>query len=178
MHLALADGRTLPFADGFFAAVISSGVLEHIGVTESSEGGYRVQVRPERDRERHAFVGELMRVTRQGGTIWLDFPNGAFPIDFWHGAEAGGMRFHSPGEGFLPTFGELAACLRALSPECRIRAVSPHRRLALRQVRGRWYRTVFHLPVKLFLRAMELPGLRHLARSPLNPYIVAEIHRG
>lgn len=85
-RLCVADGRRLPFATGFFDAVLSSGVIEHIGVEESRiADAYSVAPQPERDRQRVVYLRELLRVTKKGGVIFLDFPNGLFPIDFWHG---------------------------------------------------------------------------------------------
>jgi 2-polyprenyl-3-methyl-5-hydroxy-6-metoxy-1,4-benzoquinol methylase len=50
------DGKRLPFADGFFAAVGALNVLEHV-------------------EEPEAFISELVRVTDHGGKIILSSPN-------------------------------------------------------------------------------------------------------
>lgn len=162
-RLVVTDGERLPFEDGFFDAVISSGVLEHVGVDELALTSYQVAPRPTRDAERRAFIGELLRVLAPGGTLFLDFPNGAFPVDFWHG---GKPRRHPP--GFLPTMREL----RALFDGLEVTPLSPYRRLEFKQ-HGRLFAPIG----RAFFFAMTLPGLRWLAASPLNPFLVVRIER-
>jgi SAM-dependent methyltransferase len=176
-RLAVASGARLPFTEGFFDVVISSGVIEHIGVVETGGATYTVTPMPDRDEHRRQFVGELLRVTRRGGTVLLDFPNGAFPIDFWHGHIGGSARWHSRREGFLPAFADIRDIVRALEPDAQIRALSPRRRFAFQQVGRHWYGRLFALPMTAWLLLISLPGLRFLARSPLNPYLVIEIRR-
>jgi SAM-dependent methyltransferase len=176
-RLSVADGSALPFPDGFFDAVLASGVLEHVGVEESRTAGYEVHPLPSRDADRRRFLTELLRVTAADGTIWLDFPNGAFPIDFWHGDRPGAARRHGRSEGFLPTATEIQSLVRQTSPEATVRFHSPHRRLAFRQVGRHWYGAALSVPARLFLRAMSVPPLTFLASSPVNPFLVVEIRR-
>lgn len=177
-RLVVADGFRLPFPDGFFDAVISSGVLEHIGVQEHGEPWiYEVAPLPDRDARRAEFLAGLVRVLAPGGTLYLDFPNGAFPIDFWHGTSAGGARWHSPFEGFLPKVKEIAALAESLDPVCRVSVRSPHRRLRFNQVGGHWYGRLFRAPVRAFYALTSLPGFTWLAGTPLNPYLVLELRR-
>lgn len=176
-HLLVADALKLPFPDGFFHAVLSSGVIEHIGVAETGGETYTVRPLPDRDEQRVRFLGELLRVLGTGGELWLDFPNGAFPIDFWHGPQAGGARVHPLDEGFLPTLREVRGYLAKIPGGWRARPLSPHGRLACRQVRRHWYGQLFYLPAAAFLWSTRLPLLRPLAGSPLNPYLVLAIER-
>jgi SAM-dependent methyltransferase len=176
-RLSVADGSSLPFPDGFFDAVLASGVLEHVGVEESRSAGYAVRPLPSRDADRRRFLAELLRVTATDGTIWLDFPNGAFPIDFWHGDRPGAARRHGRVEGFLPTAAEVRGLFRDLAPTAAVRFHSPHRRLKFRQVGRHWYGAVLSLPARLFLRAMAVPPLTFLASSPANPFLVVEVRR-
>ena len=174
-RLVVTDGATLPFPDAFFGAAISSGVIEHVGVEETGPPSYSVRPRVDRDAARAAFLAELLRVTQPGGVVFLDCPNGAFPFDFWHGNRPGAARRHSRHEGFLPTFGELAALLASTQPAARIDALSPHRRLQFRQAAGHLHGRLLSRPADLFFRLMKLPGLRWMARGRLNPFLVVRI---
>jgi hypothetical protein len=90
------------------------------------------------------------------------------------------MRLHRRDEGFLPTWREVRALVATLADAgtpLRVEALSPHQRLAFRQVRRRWYGVAFALPMSLLFRAMSLPPLRFLARSALNPFLVVRITR-
>ncbi|MEO8191157.1 MAG: class I SAM-dependent methyltransferase [Acidobacteriota bacterium] len=176
-RLVVADGASLPFPDGFFDAVIASGVLEHIGVAEEGAGGYRVRPLSDRDSLRQSFLRELVRVSSPGGRILLDFPNGNFPIDFWHGDRPGGARVHSLREGFLPTAREVRSLCRRIHPALRVRPLSPLGRLRFRQVSAHWYGRLLRGPMHALQRVMSLPGLGFLAASPLNPYLILEVRR-
>lgn len=177
-RLVVADGLNLPFPDGFFDAVISSGVLEHVGVSERGGPGiYEVSPLSDRDERRRAFLAGLARVLAPGGTLYLDFPNGAFPIDFWHGPTAGGARWHSPFERFLPTVREIRRLAARLDPLLFVSVRSPRRRLRFNQVGAHWYGRVFRAPMEAFFALMSVPGFRWLAGTALNPYLVFEIRR-
>jgi SAM-dependent methyltransferase len=168
-RLAVASALSLPFPDASFDTVLSSGVIEHIGVAEEGGATYRVTPLADRDEQRRAYVGELLRVTKPGGSVFVDCPNGAFPVDFWHGAVGGRARFHRRDEGFLPTIREI----RGYAAGARLTAHSPHRRFAFRQVGRHWYGKLF---APLVAAAFALGG-RLFARTPLNPYLVLEMKK-
>lgn len=176
-HLAVADALRLPFADASFDAVISSGVLEHIGVEEWSVPSYRVAPRVDQRESRITFLRELLRVVRPGGTLFLDFPNGAFPVDFWHGTDAGRGRLHSTSERFLPKVAEVRAMVRTIDPAIELVALSPWRRLQFHQVGGHWYGRLLAPAVDRFFRLMRIRPFTLLASSALNPFLVLRLRR-
>ncbi|MCL4473126.1 MAG: methyltransferase domain-containing protein [Actinobacteria bacterium] len=73
------DAGHLPFPDGFFDAVISLGVIEHVG-TINGEATLADDYRE----ARRAYAAELLRVTRPGGRILVACPNKRFPVDPQH----------------------------------------------------------------------------------------------
>ena len=177
-RLVVADGLNLPFPSGVFDAVISSGVLEHVGVSERGGPGiYEVSPLPDRDERRRAFLAGLVRVLAPGGTLYLDFPNGAFPIDFWHGPTAGGARWHSPVEGFLPTVRDIRRLAERLGPPLLVSVRSPHRRLRFNQVGAHWYGRLFRAPMAGFYALTAVRGFTWLAATALNPYLTLSLRR-
>jgi SAM-dependent methyltransferase len=168
-RLVVASSLRLPFPDAYFDAVISSGVIEHIGVVESALPRYSVAPLPDRDGQRAAFLAELFRVTRPGGVVFVDCPNGAFPIDFWHGDRPGAPRRHGRGEGFLPTFAEI----RRLAGDARVDALSPYKRLQFHQARRHWYGRVFGPLGSVWFALMRV--VPFVARTALNPFLVVRV---
>jgi SAM-dependent methyltransferase len=177
-RLAVAMAQRLPFRDGFFDAIISSGVFEHIGVVESRTPRYRVERTEDQEVQRLRFIQEVLRVVRPGGRIWLDFPNGAFPIDFWHTTNlAGGARFHLPSERFLPSVREIKGLLALQGTRTATRVISPYGRLQFRRIGRRRFGGLLGRMANWFFRMAQKPGFEFLARSPVNPYLVIEVTR-
>ena len=176
-RLIVASALSLPFPDGYFDVVISSGVIEHIGVEETATPRYAVRALPERDHLRKEFMMELMRVLAPGGVLFVDCPNGRFPVDFWHSDAPGRPRIHSPRERFLPSFAEIRAYVRNAQPNAVVYPLSPYRRLQFHQSSRHWYGRMFAGPASLFLRLMDWAPLRFLAASALNPFLVVSVRK-
>ncbi|MHB8160067.1 MAG: methyltransferase domain-containing protein [Thermoleophilia bacterium] len=73
------DAARLPFPDGYFDAVISLGVIEHIGTLDGD-----CTLADDYQAARRFYADELLRVTRPGGRILIACPNKRFPIDPQH----------------------------------------------------------------------------------------------
>ncbi|GMR23754.1 MAG: hypothetical protein BMS9Abin37_2215 [Acidobacteriota bacterium] len=177
VHRSQADATYLPFVDGSFDIVLSSGLIEHIGVAEQSEPEYHVRPLPNQQELRGRFLSECLRVLRRPGVFYLDYPNGLFPIDFWHNDYRSRPRVHRPGEKFLPSYWEASSLARAAEPACRIRALSPAGRFTFRRSQRRWYGKLFYLPMVGFFRLLTYPLVRRLAGTCLNPYLVLQISK-
>jgi SAM-dependent methyltransferase len=175
VRLIQADATALPFSVGSFDVILSSGMLEHIGVFEECTPEYRVQPLPDQFERRRKFVAECLRVLRPGGTLFIDHPNGRFPIDFWHNDHRSRPRFHSPRQHFLPSFGEVSKLVNSVTPACSIQAISPAGRFTLRRSKRRWYGQIFSGAMKCFFASLNYWPLASLAPSALNPYLVIRI---
>jgi SAM-dependent methyltransferase len=175
--LIRADATALPFADDFFDIAFSSGMLEHIGVAEECTPEYRVAPLPDQRLLRQRFIAESLRVVRPDGIVYVDHPNGAFPIDFWHNDYRSRPRLHSPFQKFLPTFREVADLCKSVSADYAVEAISPAGRFTFRRSERRWYGKLFSGAMKRYLRLLQREPLRRLAASPLNPYLVIRIER-
>jgi len=177
VHLLAADATALPFPDRYFDIVLSCGMLEHIGVAEECKPSYRVTPLSHQADLRERFLRESMRVLKPGGVLYLDCPNGSFPIDFWHNDYRSLPRFHWPSESFLPSFDEVAKLVRRVAPTCSIEAISPAGRFTFQRSRRRWYGKVFTDVMKVYLDLLKRRPFSGLASSPLNPYLVMRIAR-
>ena len=174
-RLVCADSLRLPFRDGAFDAILCSGVLEHVGVEERGGDRYEVAPRPDRDAHGVAFLAEHARVLAPGGTLWLDFPNGAFPFDFWHGVRPGFPRRHRRDEGFLPCLPDVRRYASALGPEWGVRPLSAQGRLQFRQVSRHWWGRLLAPAAAVYLAV--LASFPPLLKSSANPFLVLEMSR-
>ncbi len=172
----VADAAALPFRPGTFDAVVSSGMIEHVGVDESPNP-YTVRRQPDCADQRQAVTAELLRVADADGMVFVDCPNGTFPIDFWHGDRIGAFRFHRIPDVLLPTFGDFRrwGSREGFRPVPRPIAG----RLRFRQISRRWWGRLSKPLMAVFLGALD-----RLARfgwgtlaAPFYPYLVVELER-
>jgi SAM-dependent methyltransferase len=169
-HLIVAAAAALPFATGRFETVISSGMLEHIGVDEEA-APYRITALPDKHRVRAATITELLRVS--AGPLVLDFPNGWFPVDFWHGDSLGAFRVHRVPDALNPSLGEL----RSYLPGSRVTVLPLRDRLRFRQVSRKLWGRILAPVVRFTLRMLDrVPRGSHLL-SFLYPYLVVRVER-
>lgn len=170
----VADAGALPFRTGEFDAVLSSGMIEHVGVDESTSP-YTVRAQPDQAAQRAVVIADLSRVTAADGACVIDCPNGSFPIDFWHGDRLGALRFHPFPDPLLPTFADLAGWARAAGRRatlCRLRD-----RLQFHQIAARWWGRLLTPAGKVYLATLDAlirVGLVTLP-SRLVPYLVVRL---
>jgi len=175
--LVSANAIKIPFMDRTFDAVISSGLIEHIGIHEEEINGYRSYRLADCDNQRRQFAGELARILKPDGFILLDHPNGAFPADFWHGGQPGSIRWHPVRGDMLPRFDEIARYFKMADHALKYFSLSPRRRLGFKVVGTLWYGRLFTPIMKIWLKIIDMRCLSFLARSFLNPYMVTVFTR-
>lgn len=174
----LASALHLPFREASFDIVMNCGVLEHIGVNEAWTPTYSVSPSPNQRECRRTFISECLRVLRRPGVLYVDHPNGAFPIDFWHPRDHRNLpRWHWPSERFLPTVSEVRNLVRASDERATVRAISPAHRFTYTRTGRRWHGRVLRAGVEGFFRLIRNPPFEICAESPLNPYLVLQVTR-
>lgn len=179
-HFVSGDATALPFRDGVFDLALSRGVIEHIGTTV---GHYTLE--REYRRARREYAAEVLRVLRPGGRAVVACPNKTFPVDIQHAPSDGlqhvnplrayvfartGINVHKTwGAYHLLSFAEVERLFLAAGAT-QVRALPIKDYFSF----GRFQRGV----LKTFAQAAtayvdHLP--RGVWRSPLNPYVIAEI---
>jgi len=174
--LVLADAARLPFRPGTFGVVVSSGMIEHVGVAESTPP-YRVAALADREARRAGVVREALRVVAPSGVLYLDCPNGQFPVDFWHGDRVGAFRLHPVPDALLPTLADARAWLTGTSATVCLTPIG--RRLRFRQIASRWWGRLFRVPVQAAMALLDaLVGrLADRRLSPFLPFLVLRVRR-
>ena len=168
-RLFRADGTNLPFADSSFDAVLSAGVIEHVG-----------EPRPRREQHpyQRAYVHELLRVLRPGGRALIAAPNGAFPIDFWHPMTRPfnlPLRPHIPYETWMPNGREMAGWIRSAPFEVEFTFLPPAGFLAFDNVSQHWYGRAFKGSMQSLFRLID--RFPRLSDSVICPWLIVEVRR-
>jgi SAM-dependent methyltransferase len=173
----VADVAALPFRDGYFDAVVTLGVVEHVGTATG-----HLTLASDYRQVRQRFVDELLRVTRPGGRVLVAAPNKSFPVDLQHGPndtityaplrtrifERYGLNLHRVvGAYHLVTYSDLRTWARG----------RPVRPLPLA---GYFEFSALNRPgVPASLKAVARAWVDRMPKwaraSPLNPYVLAEI---
>jgi SAM-dependent methyltransferase len=173
----VGDVTALPFGDATFDAVVSLGVVEHVGTLTG-----HLSLAPDWRVQRARYAAELRRVTRPGGRLLLACPNKRFPIDIQHGpndeltfAPWRSRIFDRFGVNIHPTWGSYH-----LASYTDLRRWFGHDRVRPLPLSGYFGFSALARPgvpnvVGAMARAWidKLPG--SLRASALNPYVLAEI---
>lgn len=179
------EGAALPFRDGYFDAVFSLGVIEHVG----TEAGHYT-LRDDYQTARKAFAAEVVRVTKPGGRMLITCPNKTFPIDLAHEPtdsatppgtmrlrrfiyDKTGMTIHPPfGKYHLLSFGELRRLFCAKGGARSITTVPAPGYFSFDRF-GSGPFGMFRRLVAGYVNSLPVP----LRATPLSPFLLAEIRK-
>jgi len=167
-----ADGLGLPFRDGSFDAVLSFGVLDHIGTINHS-----YQLDPHAQAMRCQYVQEALRVTKPGGAVIVGVINRRCPVDPFHAPNCCGVRLHGPWDGHSVSWGQLRRWAQLSGQSQPIEALPFDRRVfAWEGLRARWWgRRWFPQILALIDTLFGSERLKLLRTSCLNPFLLVKI---
>ena len=120
--------------------------------------------------QRQLFIDLALRVTKPGGCILIACPNRLFPVDFYHGGKSYAgihMRFHSPQERFLPSYGDIQSLFNNHVDEVKALPLKNFFNLKNEENKGLIKRTIFAM-VDAVLGLMP----DFYWKTPFAPYVV------
>lgn len=170
----IADASALPFRNQSFEVLVSSGMIEHVGVSERANP-YVIVPLPNRGELRQSVVQEFVRVCQPEAAVIVDFPNGSFPVDFWHGDTIGAFRVHSVPDVLLPSFCNMRCWAKQSGAKASLKRLRG--RLHFRQVGKHWWGRLFSPLMQVFIRGLDAASAIGLGRfvAPLYPYLVVQL---
>jgi SAM-dependent methyltransferase len=168
-RLFLANGKSMPFPAESFDLIFCGCVFPHVGVI-----GTTFDTTPDFHEQRCDLVREIARVLKPGGSFIGCNPNRFFPLDIFHGHQAGKpvLRPTMPWHRLLLSKGDYA------------RMFGLYGRFAARALPNAnyWSFTNSRRTLKGRLLAAPVQGLfqivskiRVLRASPLNPWLVVQV---
>jgi SAM-dependent methyltransferase len=171
--LVLGNGKHIPFPDRSFDGVFCGCVFPHVGVIGDS-----TRVAPDCWQQRLELAREMTRVLKPGGKILVSSPNRLFPLDIFHGRKPGSYRprWNWPVHRFLLSVGDYDRLFRVAG--CARGSVQPVAGYwgfirSRNSIKGR----LLGVPLRALFRVVSTPGLRFLAGSPANPWIVVLLEK-
>ena len=186
IHMFCADATSLPFPDNSFDAVVSLGVIEHVGTATG-----HCTLMTNYMEVRRKYAQELLRVTRSGGRILVACPNKSFPIDPQHEVRDDlcienlsirfrdaifrktGLNIHQIwGRYYLPSYAEVRSLFCGNGEARSFEPLSLKGYFAL-DIFKQGLRKPFLKPAEIYINKMP----RFLRASFLNPYVLVQIRK-
>ncbi len=170
-RLMLANGKYLPFEDESFDCVYCGCVFPHVGVEGDS-----FTVTPDYLESREKLAGEMFRVLKSSGKIFVSSPNRKFPLDIFHGRNPGSYtpRINWPSDPCLLSVGDYKKIFSKATP-ARATALPVNGYWGFVRSRKSLKGFLLGIPVRLvFHITSALPFLRG---SCIDPWIVVQLEK-
>jgi SAM-dependent methyltransferase len=177
-HFLVANGLQLPFPDETFDAIWSLGVIEHIGTIDGS-----ALLAQDYQKHRERFASELLRVLKPSGRVLVSCPHKHFPIDIqhrpylssllapvneWIFAKSNVMVHKTWGQYYLPSYREVEWWFNRPVEPLPLKGYFGFALFMRNEILRRFLKVTT-------LYVENLPA--SLRRTPLNPYMLAEIRK-